>query len=155
MQTRTATITVGDWSDDGHGKVETFTVEITGTLGGGTTPRHSEAGWGCSKSPDLWHYYSLGLKATGVPDVTKYCADYEDNEVEAEVFDQWKAVLGVDLDDRKPTNGLYYFCTDDYATVWVALVNKGIEAALEEGFVKILPTAQTLNYNIGGYGLFS
>lgn len=159
------TLTVGDWSHDGHNQESTFEIEITGEVlhltgegcpefqGDSRLKRHPT--WGCAKSPNLWAYYRKGVEVTGY-DVTKYCKDYEDNHIPMELG---LALLPAEFADYKgdaedaAEDGI-----DDadeyYPELWVAIVNRGIDAMNVFASVKVVPREARINYNIGGYGLF-
>lgn len=159
------TLTVGDWSNDGHNQEETYLFEVTGdveSLTGEGCPefqgdprmqRHPT--WGCASKPNLWAYYRKGVEVTG-HDVIKYCNDYEDNHIPMAlglallpgVFYDYEGSEEDANDDSIDDAGEYY------PELWIAIVNAGIDAMNIHATVKIVPTESRINYNIGGYGLF-
>lgn len=159
------TLTVGDWSKDGHNQEETFEFEVTGDVaeltgegcpeyqGDKRLQRHPT--WGCATVPNLWAYYRKGVEVTGF-DVTKYCEDYEDSHIPLKLGLALLPAMFADLDLAEGE------CEDEsiddalevYPELWVAIVNRGIDEMGINATVKIVPRESRIIYNIGGYGLF-
>lgn len=153
-----ARITTGDWSEDGHNIHHAHTIEIPAHLKGKSEKgkEHKKKTWGCSSEPDLWFYYKLGVES-GIPDLTALCSDYEDNKIDMGAAKAYVAAFGNDIfeDGFDETREGVYLTGEDYVRIWVDIVNKGIELNGEVGKVKVVTEEKSLNYNIGGYGLYS
>lgn len=165
-----ARITVGDWSDDGHGQTDVIDIMIPEGLKAKSAGWDQKAAingtsnktWGCSNEPDLWFYYELAMKTEGLPDLAKdICEEYEDSRMSNADLKLINEKLGlniqgdVDDDEEDEEDQMVYVDTDMFAELWIGYVNHGIKLNGETGEVKSFKEAKvkTLNYNIGGYGL--
>lgn len=150
-----AMLTLGDWSHDGHSITDTVHIDIPDHLKFPYRPK-ARGTWGCSKNHDLWGYYDLAVN-NGAPDITKFCDSYDDYNIPYDVAVSLKEMFGdaVDFVDGMTEGEDVYVSSEDYAHIWVSIVNKGIELNGENGVVFIVPTSGMPNFNIGGYGLFS
>lgn len=167
-------ITVGDWSDDGHGKTDTIDILIPHGLKADPKAWDQHAAirgespqtWGCSTTPNLWFYYMLAV-SKGVPDLKKlYCSDYEETTMPKSDYEDLLSSLGLDpkedkwvLDEEDDSSDdeemVVYLDSEIFADLWCAIVNYGIKLNGEIGEVKTYQAARerVINYNIGGYGL--
>lgn len=138
---KTGTITVGDWSRDGHNISEDFPISIPENL-----------------TKSLQVYFDAAVKS-GVPDITKTCNSYDDNEISKDLFDQLVEMTGSDAEkldcEVDEDEGKVWVYPDGYAQLWLATVNTGIVFLGETGVVEIIAKNYENIYNIGGYGLFS
>ena len=72
------TVTVGDWSDDGHGKTDTHLINSS-------LSKH-----------EMETAYKAGAKILGIDMVANLCEEYEDGTVDKGTVDAFKAT-GLDL----------------------------------------------------------
>ena len=139
---KTAKLIVGDWSDDGHGKTQTYFVEYPSEL------KHS---------PE--EYYQLAL-AKGAPDFTEAFEGYASYHLSWDLYTKldswfktndvsfpWDETVGAEEDD------MYMEC-DTYVDLWVVIANTGIGLAGESGTIRLVAETKFQTFCIGGYGLF-
>ena len=123
-------LVVGDLYGDGHGKSDTYIVEI------------SNKG---KCIPDISKAYKSGVKNAGL-DITKFCSEYEDSYVPKKVVTFCKENnIKLEVYDPKRDESPYIW-SKDYVNIWIAIFNKNkynLHAELLD--VKSL--------EIGGYGL--
>ena len=133
----TVNLIVGDWSDNGHGKTETFTVNCN------------------LDKKALEKAYKAGVKKTQV-DLTKDVAtNFEDNSISRDAVDKL-GKHGFKISDH--SDDVPYpdeidceasLWSDGFATTWLFIARVG-NPELEYEFV----VDNTSTINIGGYGLF-
>lgn len=119
-------LTVGDWSDDGHGKVDNTLVKSN------------------LNKDDVLKAYKDGCKVCGF-DITKYCEDYEDNSVPMELI---RKVPPKILDSLyEETDEEYGATSEDFAQIYLWICKQGNPNFVYKVFVP-------KEIHIGGYGLF-
>lgn len=128
---KTVTLTVGDWSADGHGR--THHVMIRTNL----------------SAPELKAAYKHGSDILGFDFQESVACDYQDGTFPEDVFDKLVKV-GLPVDDifgdgYTPDDGLDY---DTYWMVWLFIAKVGDERLV---YKQVLEGS---NINVGGYGLF-
>jgi hypothetical protein len=125
---------IGDWSADGHGRCEWFTVSVHGT------------------KADISMAYGRAQKKLPDLDPAGICSDYEDHAVDPEIFESLVA-LGA-ISPGKDEDPSWWMHPERMAALVVWYLNQGdpgLEARLE-------PKDDSLAYTFGssfGYGLFS
>lgn len=138
-------IRIGDWSADGHGMYETYTVSSNKPI----------------EEVRAAHYRIL--EETGI-DMGSMCEDYEDSSIDSTMIDKLKS-LGVDVNkidlcfaDYKE-DGVAYAVPYTLFAIWVHLLNK-VDSELKLEHVKI-ESLDFYGFKDGkhiphvGYGLFS
>lgn len=134
-------MTIGDWSDDGHGKHEDFRIESNFPVE-------------CVREA---HFHIKG--ATGI-DIESICSAYEEDEIEKEVVDALKE-MGFQFEDRTGS-GDGVLCPQEMARLWVFLLQKADSKLHLNIMDEDTPTLHFYGYDkqnrhIGcvGYGLFA
>lgn len=127
------TLTLGDWSCDGHGRAEKHTIKSN-------IPK-----------PELETAYAEGVKRTGV-DLTKSIAREFDNNLFPQVAIDKLSLFGFDPNDFlmfDDYDGVehWYIDSEGFVDLWLFIAKIG-NPDLEYILYK------TDNINIGGYGLF-
>lgn len=137
------TLTVGDWSRDGHNQFDTFTVVANVSL------------------KEFQTAYKSGTKKLGVDIIESLCCDYEDMSVPEDVVQKFIAAglnpddlfiikdvdvdVDVDEDDEKEYSLENSENWVDIIFAVVKLGNSTIECEVPNN---------NKNWNVGGYGLF-
>ena len=128
----TISLTLGDWSDDGHGKTEVFVIKSNLT------------------STEIDDAYERGTKILGFDLSKDAAAEYEDSTI-SDTNVQILAANGFDITLMlKTTEGNYYLDYETFLDVWLHAVYLGNKDFLWE----VMDRKQMQNLNIGGYGLF-
>lgn len=130
------TVTLGDWSDDGHGKTNDFVISSDSTY------------------EEITEAYKRGEKELGIKFVKNYCSDYEDNTIDVDLVNALKANgINITLDkyelEELEENGTCGIWHDTYFFIWLELVRLGKPP---HPITDI--STKTQNFKIGGYGLF-
>lgn len=122
-------VVLGDWSDDGHGKTETYVIKTN--LSG----------------KELEKAFKAGVKKSGF-DITEHCGDNEDYAIPDDLYDYFEKA-GVVFDSIQDEPGNHFCCTDDFFHVYMKTCEIGNDT---------LKWSVEKNYDneirIGGYGLF-
>lgn len=122
------TLTVGDWSGDGHEKTEKYTCEFNLPI------------------DKIEKAYKKGCKKLGFDLRRDVAADYEDRNISKDLYDKlveagYSNELDSDIDS---------LTADDFVLMWVFIAKLG-NPELKCSFC---PTESLSNINVGGYGLF-
>ncbi len=126
----TITLTLGDWSRDGHNISDTVCIESN------------------IDAKELQKAYRAGVEKTNV-DLTKDIArDYEDGILPEDAFQKLatfglKDIFDKGIDDKKQ------LWTDSFAEVWLFIAKQG-----NAEFAYSLVNRHTSDIKIGGYGLY-
>lgn len=124
-------LTVGDWSMDGHGQVETVVVQST------------------LSRIELEKAYKAGVKKLGV-NISEMCADYEDRHITDKTMRVFAALdpnLCLDEDDEDyPDEEGCYIDADIFVKLYLLTCQSGDPTLSYE-------IVEPQNINIGGYGL--
>lgn len=136
----TVTLTVGDWSRDGHNQFDVVRIQSNRTM------------------PELLDAWSrgmtkLGLKHDGRWPYLPWCENYQDSVLPNEAV-KLLTEAGVDITQftqpsYKDESVLYLEDSECYAMLWLAVA----WLADDKLVYKIAPKYEN-NLNIGGYGLF-
>lgn len=134
-------MSIGDWSDDGHGKHEDFIVESNVPV---QTVREV-------------HFSMKDKLGFSIENI---CSDYEGSMIDSETT---KAImeLGYEFEDIDDDDGEVYMYPEEMARLWIFLLQK-VDANLELKIIKDeIPTLHFYGFDnkkrhIGyvGYGLF-
>ena len=134
----TIDLIVGDWSDDGHGNTETFTIQSNLLQGA------------------LLDAYRKGCEIAGF-DITKFCNHWEKKYLPANVYTRL-VELGLDVEnmemyehddsDDSGRKKKYSVWREDFATIYLFLAQLGDPSFR---FDRI----HTSSIHIGGYALFN
>lgn len=128
----TISLTLGDWSDDGHGKTEVFVIKSNLT------------------SAEINDAYTFGTKILGFDLSEDVASDYEDSTISDENV-QILAANGFDMTMcSKSKKGNYHLDGETFRDVWLHIAYLGNKDFLWEAMGR----EQLPNLNIGGYGLF-
>jgi hypothetical protein len=135
----TINLVIGDWSDDGHGKKDKFTIKCN------------------LDKKALEKAYKKGVKKVGVDITSDVAHEYEDSTISKEDWDKllkagMKAdeVGEVDIPDHLDgQSDRIFIWPDAFADIWLFVAKAG-NPKFE--FEHVIATAS--NINIGGYGLF-
>jgi len=135
-------LTVGDWSGDGHDKDEVFYIKCNLNV------------------TELQDAYKQGVKETGI-DVSKCCEEYEDSRFDKEdalkllkegkAFEFISKNIQKDIDDSiddADDDDLTIYCIEMFAVLWLCV------ARIAQPTLKIQFNKNPPNIDIGGYGLF-
>jgi hypothetical protein len=128
----TINLVIGDWSHDGHGKSDHFTIESNLT------------------TKEMNQAYKSGSIILGFDFVKTVARDYEDNMLRGEAYDtmvEHGILEGISFDDHNEEEGYASLWTEDYAEIYLRIVALGSDSF---GYKKI----NGANLNIGGYGLY-
>jgi len=131
----TINLVVGDWSDDGHGRTETITINTNLTRS------------------EVQRAYKAGVELIGVDLTKEVCRDYEDHKIDD---DTWKKFREAGLtktdvpvweeEDFEDISSLWV-CPKSFAYLYCFIVKKG-DSSFE------FKVVENKDLNIGGYGLF-
>lgn len=130
------TLTIGDWSDDGHGKTERFVINTNLTV------------------DQIQQAYKAGSKKLGFNFVDECCHDYEDNILNKNIVDKLMA-NGLDDHLKKEQYTLYleneeaHSNTKLHSIIYCFIVSLG-----NPKFTYEFLEQKVSNINIDGYGLF-
>lgn len=136
----TITLTVGDWSHDGHSKTEVVTVRCN------------------IDKKNLEKAYKNGTKKVGFNLTENVCADYEDMSVTPEIIKKLKdaGINSEDFIENESDEGdddncwsFAYNC-EAFADLWMTIAKLGDPDIKYE-----LCEDNDTNINVGGYGLFT
>ncbi len=130
------TLTLGDWSHDGHSQTEVITVKCN------------------VDKKDLEKAYKKGTKKVGFDLTEDVCADYEDGSVSDEVIEKLRdaGIKPEDFAEKGDADDEGWSLAYDYeafAGLWMRIAQLGDPDLKYE----VAPTNPN-NINIGGYGLF-
>lgn len=118
---------VGDWSDDGHGKTETYAIESN------------------IERNEITHAYNKALKQNPkLNDFEQLCEGYEDSSIPEEFLDELKR-LGYQAPAWMEKE--LRISRDEFVDIYLFIVKVG-NPAFEYSKVR------ANEINIGGYGLF-
>lgn len=127
MKKNTITLTVGDWSDDGHGKTDTFLIKT----------KHN--------TKELNDAFKEGTRKIGF-DLLKECDEYEKNEL-SEKAESCLKKAGYYGNNAPEEGGAY---PEEYIEIYLFICKLG-----DPDFKYKLIKPEEGNYvNIGGYGLY-
>lgn len=128
------TVTVGDWSDDGHGKTDTYLINSS-----------------LSKDDMEKKAYKAGCEVIGFDMVDTLCEGYEEGSIEKETVEAF-ALSGLDLlaladkwdrEEYAEHGGLSV--RDLWVQMWLHVCRLGAS--------DLVAVVAAGNINIGGYGL--
>ena len=118
-------LVVGDWSDDGHGKVHVIPVESN------------------KEVDDVMYAFDKGNEGVNLE---QYCSDYEDNMVPTKLIMEF---VSEDLYLCDPDEEFHDIESATYAEIWLGIARKGDPELVISVTEEELPEIR-----IGGYGLF-
>lgn len=118
-------LVVGDWSDDGHGKTSTVTIESS------------------KSKEDTLRAFILGNKKHKL---TNYCSDYGDATIPEELILSLAENLPWNFDEDVSYED-FHATPEEYADLWIAV-------ALSADSELIINQKDMPTLNIGGYGCF-
>lgn len=131
------TVTIGDWSDDGHGKTDTYLINSS-----------------LSKD-DMEKAYKAGCEVIGFDMVDSLCEEYEQGSIEKEAVEAF-ASSGLDLlaladkwdrEEYAEHGGLSVRGRHLWVPMWIHICRLGASSLVA------IATHDETNINIGGYGL--
>lgn len=126
----TITLTLGDWSHDGHGLTKRITIESSLDV------------------KALIKAYQAGIKTSGV-DAYEIACDYEDGSLPEDDYNNLVS-LGFDVKNLQGDDNVYNLTPDGYTAIWLFIAQLG-----DPKFTFKRLDNHAANINIGGYGLFS
>lgn len=146
------TITIGDWSNDGHGMTDTTFIELP-------TVKNED---------ELNDFYKVGTKIVGFNLVEEICSNYEENEMDE---DKYKKLVKLGFvpykfmkSNRKweedanysEKNLCYHLNTESYLDIYMFIVSLGYRYILgsSDSFSYLKISNELPVVTIGGYGLF-
>ena len=125
------TLTVGDWSNDGHGMTDVVAVESNKNI------------------ESILAAYKKGTEIVGF-ELHEQCRAYEDNSFPMKHYEKLMD-LEVDLEleeEAEPdSSSIGLISGDDFAAIYIAICKLG-DPEIQ------MDVVQLRNINIGGYGLF-
>jgi len=130
------TLTLGDWSHDGHSQTDVITVRCN------------------VDKKDLEKAYKKGTKKLGFDLTEDVCADYEDMSASADVIEKLKTAGikpedFIENEDEDDEGWSFAYNVEAFASLWLRIAQLG-DPDLKYELVETNPN----NINIGGYGLF-
>ncbi len=118
---------VGDWSLDGHEKVEDFYFETNAI-----------------DKVQVINGFSDGAKILGF-DISRYCEEYEDCEIPTKAALRFQSLLLSGTDTEKESKSI---CPQEFVNIWVHTVTVGNPS------IRMTPVTVDAVIPVGGYGLF-
>lgn len=144
-------VTLGDWSNDGHGMTEVFIVDLPTVI----------------NQSELEEMYNLGAGVIGFDLIKQVCRNYEDNRIDLGWYDRL-TTLGYEPYDFKKEAGKWdsypefdegeyaYLTTELYLDIYMFFVSVGYEKMIgtNDSFGYRVVSDDMPQVTIGGYGLF-
>lgn len=131
---KTIELVLGDWSDDGHGKTESFYIKTEEDI------------------DDINSAYKKGSEIIGFWLDEEVCYEYENNVMEDDVFEKLEA-SGFPLLQEIIDNEMYLY-EDVFTKIYLHVVSIGFKELFGRDFYFEYARKNIPTINIGGYGLF-
>jgi hypothetical protein len=145
-------VTMGDWSNDGHGMTQVDIVELPTVM----------------SEDELNEMYKLGVDIVGYDMTEKVARGYENNSIDEDMYERL-LTLGYDPYKLKRVKGMwdefaefnreraiYYINPELYLDIYMFFVGLGYEQKFGtmDSFGYLIVSDDMAEARIGGYGLF-